>query len=82
MNMDLLLQLEQKVAHAVEVIEFLRLQVDELEQEKSMLTGELEKWRRSLSTLIKRLDQADAPNAPVRHVKTHVMQDEEEEMTV
>lgn len=82
MNMELLAQLEQKVAHAVEIIELLRLQVEELEQENAMLSGELEKWRRSLSTMIKRLDQIDPATQPARQVKTQVTQLEEEFMTV
>lgn len=75
MTSHLLLELEQKVAHAVEVIEFLRLQVEELEQENAVLKTEHDKWRRDLSSLIQRFDQIDSPK------KTHVVQ-EEEFMTV
>ena len=77
MTSDLLLKLEQKVAHAVEVIELLRLQVEELEQENTVLKAEHEKWRRDLTALIKRLDSVDP--SPV---KSPAMKQEDEFMTV
>lgn len=75
MTSDLLLQLEQKVSHAVEVIELLRLQVEELEKENTVLKAEHEKWRRDLSALIKRLDIVDTQT-------TKSVSAEEEFMTV
>lgn len=80
MTTDLLMQLEQKVAHAVEVIELLRLHVEDLEHENSLLKSEHEKWRRDLSALIKRFDQIDAPKnvfTPRQTTKTAVQQEEE-----
>ncbi len=65
MTSDLLLQLERKVSHAVEVIELLRLQVEELEQENLVLKAEHDKWRNDLTALIKRFDQIETPNAPL-----------------
>lgn len=59
MTSDLLMQLEKKVEHAVEVIELLRLQVEELEEENLALKAEHEKWRSDLSSLINRFDQLD-----------------------
>lgn len=97
MTSDLLLQLEQKVAHAVEVIgllraqveelEFLRLQVEELETENMALKSEHEKWRKDLLALIKRFDQIEAPNRPNSPAKAPVFSQtvpsqEEEFMTV
>ncbi len=84
MTSDLLLQLERKVSHAVEVIELLRLQVEELEQENLVLKAEHEKWRNDLTNLIKRFDQIDntaqAPRTPVK--APAVTAQEEEFMTV
>ncbi|MBS0287171.1 MAG: cell division protein ZapB [Proteobacteria bacterium] len=77
MTSDLLLQLEQKVSHAVEVIELLRLQVEELDKENTVLKAEHEKWRRDLSALIKRLDLIDTEST-----KSTSMKIEEEFMTV
>ena len=82
MTSDLLLKLEQKVAHAIEVIELLRMQVEELEQENGVLKSEHEKWRHDLTTLISRFDQIDNTKTPaVTHSKRTVVQ-EEEFMTV
>lgn len=63
MSQDLLLQLEQKVAHAVEIIELLRLQIDELEEENINLKAQQEEWRNALSGLIKRFDKIEAPSS-------------------
>ena len=85
MTSDLLLQLERKVSHAVEVIELLRLQVEELEEENLVLKAEHEKWRHDLTNLIKRFDQIETPNTPLTRapVKAQaVTQQEEEFMTV
>ena len=56
MSTDLLEQLEQKVSHAVDVIEILRMQVEELEEENAVLKNEQNKWRNDLQGLIERFD--------------------------
>ena len=65
MSADLFLQLEKKVEHAVEVIELLRLQLEELEEENLALKAEHEKWRSDLSSMIKRFD--DIESMPAKH---------------
>lgn len=86
MTSDLLLQLEQKVAHAVEIIELLNLQVEELEQENRVLKAEHQKWRNDLASLIKRFDRIDAPSAPIQRARIQIPQhaavQEEDFMTV
>ncbi|MGE3319065.1 MAG: cell division protein ZapB [Candidatus Berkiella sp.] len=77
MTTDLLQKLEQKVAHAVEVIELLRMQIEELEMENTTLKAEHEKWRKDLVSLISRFDQIEE-KAPRAMNMTH----EEEFMTV
>lgn len=67
MSVDLLLQLEQKVAHAVEIIELLRLQIDELEDENIQLKAQQEEWRNALVLLIKRFDKLEAPSSSFGH---------------
>lgn len=62
---DLLQKLEQKVAHAVEVIELLRMQLEELETENTTLKAEHDKWRRDLVSLIKRFDQIEEKTTQV-----------------
>ena len=87
MTSDLLLKLEQKVANAIEVIELLRMQVEELEQENSVLKSEHEKWRRDLTSLISRFDQIDGlrtsnVSQTTRMQTTQSIVQEEEFMTV
>lgn len=59
MSRDLLVELEKKVEHAIEVIELLRLQIDELVDENTMLKADHQKWREDLGTLIQRFDLID-----------------------
>lgn len=77
MTLDLLLQLEQKVAQAIEVIELLRLQVEELEEENHFLKTEQEKWRTDLASIIKRFDQIET--TPDQKPRFAVKQDATEE---
>jgi len=63
MSTDLLEQLEQKVSHAVDIIEILRMQVEELEEENLALKNEQNKWRKDLQGLIQRFD--DILRAPM-----------------
>lgn len=87
MTIDLLQQLEQKVAHAVEVIELLRMQIEELEEESITLKeenvtlkAEQEKWRNDLVGLIKRFDQIEgaSPSETVAQTITKVRELENE----
>jgi len=57
---NILSTLEQKVGRAVELIELLRLQVEELEQENSHLKEEQNRWRHDLTTLIHKFDEIEA----------------------
>ncbi len=81
MTADLLQKLEQKVAHAVEVIELLRMHLEELEAENVALKAEHDKWRRDLVSLIKRFEQIEEKPAQPAQVKKHVVE-EDEYMTV
>ncbi|MCS5712526.1 cell division protein ZapB [Candidatus Berkiella aquae] len=80
MTTDLLQKLELKVANAVEVIELLRMQIEELETENTALKAEHDKWRRDLVSLIKRFDQIEEKpaSASIHKMRTH----EEEFMSV
>lgn len=74
---DLFLQLEQKVEFAVDTIELLKLQIEELEEENLALKAEHEKWRNDLSALISRLDQVNLRE--VVDPNSHMTEVEEEE---
>ncbi len=73
---DLLTKLEQKVQHAVDLIELLRLQIEELEEENAALRCEQEQWREDLGQLIKRFDNIEAPTQE-NGQQTHVVRTEE-----
>lgn len=77
MTPDLLQQLEQKVAHAVEIIELLRLQVEELEEQNINLKADQEKWRHDLMNLLKRFDQIDGNARSLTALKSLKTQEEE-----
>lgn len=82
MMSDLILQLEKKVANAVEMIELLRMQVEELEEENINLKAEQEKWKHDLASVIKRFEQVEAaPNQKPRFAVKQTT-NEEEFMTV
>lgn len=86
MTTELLEHLEKKVTHAIEVIELLRLQIEELEEENIALKTEHDKWRRDLSALVKRLDVAEVSSVVAQRprvmVKTTLHEREEDFMTV
>lgn len=89
MTTDLLVELEQKVSHAVELIELLQLHIEDLEAENERLKSDQEKWRYDLHALIKRLDhvslaqggQVLRPRTQVR-AQTQILETEEDYMTV
>lgn len=66
---DLLMKLEQKVEHAIEVIELLRLQLEELEEENAALKVEQQKWRGDLVALIKKFDDIEVPPPVTRRLE-------------
>ncbi len=61
MSHELLSKLESKVQHAVELIELLRLQIEELEEENADLKAEQAEWREELAALLRRFDHVTAP---------------------
>jgi len=63
MTEELLTKLEQKVTHTIEIIEFMRLQIEDLEKENQSLKQEKEQWRDKLAKLINSFDNAMAPAA-------------------
>ena len=78
MTTDLFLQLEQKVEYAVDTIELLRLQIEELEEENLALKAEHEKWRSDLSNLINRLDQVNPKELSDHSFETNEAYEDEE----
>lgn len=87
MSQDLLSQLERKVSHSIEVIELLKMQIDELESENSQikaentavknenqeLKDEQAKWKNDLQEIIGQFDKVETKN----EVKIEAVQVEE-----
>jgi len=84
MMSDLLLKLEQKVEYAIEVIELLNLQIEELEDENTALRTEHDKWRNDLAVLIKRFDHLDSDSSLRKQTNTTEQEEyvEEEKYSV
>lgn len=59
MSIELFNRLEEKVASAVEALELLKLEAEELREENSRLKQEREEWERRLSTLLGKFDGVD-----------------------
>lgn len=68
MSLELLNQLEIKVGHTIEVIELLKLQIEELEEENTALKAEHEKWRNDLVDVISRFDAVETPRFHAQRV--------------
>lgn len=59
MSIELFNRLEQKVASAVEALELLKMEAEELREENSRLKQEREEWERRLSDLLGKFDEVD-----------------------
>ena len=51
MHHDIILQLEDKVHHAMEIIRLLRAQIEALEDENTLLKADYAKWREEIRAL-------------------------------
>ncbi|GHC24676.1 cell division protein ZapB [Aidingimonas halophila] len=66
MSSELFNQLEQKVTHAVEAIEMLKMEAEELREENARLKQQHEEWEQRLSSLLgkfQELEGKDESNA-------------------
>jgi cell division protein ZapB len=59
MSTELFNRLEQKVTSAVEALELLRMEAEELREENTRLKREREEWERRLGDLLGRFDELD-----------------------
>ncbi|GHE22379.1 cell division protein ZapB [Halomonas urumqiensis] len=62
MSIELFNRLEQKVSNAVEALELLKMEAEELREENSRLKQEREEWENRLSALLGKFDDVDAGN--------------------
>ena len=63
MSNELLNQLEQKVTSAVEALELLKMEAEELREENGRLKQEREEWERRLSALLGKFDEVETEKA-------------------
>lgn len=59
MSIELFNQLEQKVSNAVEAIEMLKMEAEELREENSRLKQEQEEWQQRLGGLLEKFNELD-----------------------
>lgn len=59
MSLELFNQLEQKVTDAVDALEMMKLENEELRDENAKLKEEREEWERRLNSLLSKFDSLD-----------------------
>lgn len=59
MSIELFNRLEQKVTSAVEALELLKMEAEELREENSRLKQEREEWESRLTAVLGKLDELD-----------------------
>ncbi len=60
MSNELFNRLEQKVTSAVEALELLKMEADELREENTRLKQEREEWERRLTGVLSKLDEIES----------------------
>lgn len=65
MSIELFNQLEQKVSNAVESLEMLKMEAEELREENSRLKQEHQEWERRLSGLLDKFRELESSETSV-----------------
>ncbi|MFC2992204.1 cell division protein ZapB [Halomonas sp. HK25] len=60
MSNELFTRLEQKVTSAVEALELLKMEAEELREENTRLKQEREEWERRLTGVLSKLDEIES----------------------
>ena len=60
MSNELFNRLEQKVTSAVEALELLKMEAEELREENTRLKQEREEWERRLTGVLSKLDEIES----------------------
>ncbi|APE31210.1 cell division protein ZapB [Halomonas aestuarii] len=63
MSIELFNQLEQKVSSAVEALELMRMEAEELREENARLKQERQEWERRLSALLGKFEEVETTNS-------------------
>ena len=64
MSQELFNQLEQKITAAVDALEMMKLENEELREENSRLKQERDEWESRLNSLLSKFDDVDTSSAP------------------
>ncbi|MDR5867153.1 cell division protein ZapB [Halomonas koreensis] len=67
MSIELFNQLEQKVTSAVEALELMKMEAEELREENARLKQEREDWERRLSGLLSKFDEVETGAGEAEH---------------
>lgn len=80
MSSELLFKLEEKIDHAIENIELLRLQVEELEDrnqslidENAALKNKQTTWEQNLSLMLQKLDSVNNKKEVIQRVEEEAL---------
>ncbi|SDM06735.1 cell division protein ZapB [Modicisalibacter muralis] len=65
MSIELFNQLEQKVTNAVESLEILKMEADELREENARLKQEHQEWERRLSALLDKFRELEGSETSI-----------------
>ncbi|MBN8411874.1 cell division protein ZapB [Halomonas denitrificans] len=71
MSTELFNQLEKKVTSALEALELLKLEAEELREENARLKQEREEWERRLTAILGQLDDVDAEQGSAQPAPAH-----------
>lgn len=63
MSTELFNQLEQKVTNAVEALEMLKMEAEELREENARLKQEHDEWERRLNGLLSKFQELESSDA-------------------
>ena len=71
MSTELFNQLEKKVSSALEALELLKLEAEELHEENARLKQDREEWERRLTAILGQLDEVEGETGNTEQAPAH-----------
>ena len=71
MSTELFNQLEKKVTSALEALELLKLEAEELREENARLKQDREEWERRLTAILGQLDEVEGETGNTEQAPAH-----------
>ncbi|WP_442488767.1 cell division protein ZapB [Halomonas litopenaei] len=71
MSTELFNQLEKKVTSALEALELLKLEAEELREENARLKQDREEWERRLTAILGQLDEVEGETGSAEQAPAH-----------